>query len=153
MENSSNSSMERAVTAMLRIPPIVHRKILREIFSRAIHRTEFGIAQHHAMIMKMLQESGTLSSSEIGAITSISKAQMTQSIKKLVTMGLIEKQADARDRRRLNLRLTPKGQATIRSMDELMFDLLKERLSGLSEEELKKLAIAHEEIAEILSNL
>ena len=146
-------SMDRAITAMLSIPPIVHRKILQEIFSKAIHQTEFGIAHHHAMIMKILQESGPLSSSEIVAMTSISKAQMTQSIKKLVGMGLIEKQVDASDHRKFNLRLTPKGQATIQSMDEMMVNLLQRRFSSLSEEELEKLAVAHENIAEIFLKL
>lgn len=146
-------SMDRVIATILRIPPTIHSKILRETFSKAIHQAEFGLAHHYVMIMNILQESGTLSSSEIGAITSISKAQMTHSVKKLVMMGLIEKHSDANDRRKFNLRLTPKGHATNQSIDENIANLFRERLSSLSEEELMKLTISHENIAEIFLKL
>jgi len=56
-----------------------------------------AMANHHATIMKMLQKSGTLNSTELGEILFVSKSQMTHSTEKLMKMGLVEKKPNIKD--------------------------------------------------------
>lgn len=77
---------------------------------------------------------------------------MTHSTEKLVNMGLIEKQQDTVDRRKVNIRLTSKGQTTIQRIDEVMLDLIQERILGLSDDELEKLAESFDNFVEVFSS-
>jgi len=142
--------MDRAITAILRFPPIV-RKMQREMYARGEPKVGIAIAYHHVLIMKMLQELGMLNTSELGAMIFVSNAQMTHSTEKLMWLGLIEKDRDIVDRRKVNIRLTPKGEETIQTIHEVMVDLVRERLSGLSDSDLQKLAESFDNIVEVFS--
>jgi DNA-binding MarR family transcriptional regulator len=116
---------------------------------------QFGmdIAPHHLMIMKELKESGTLHSSEIGGAISIAKPQMTHSIDKLIGLGMVERETDTGDRRKISIRLTQKGQDTVERLDKIMKELVSDKLSVLSDDELDKLAESFNYIAETFSKL
>ena len=75
-----NQRLDRVIESMIQIPPIMHRKLHRELFKVVLQQFGMDIAPHHLMIMKELKESGTLHSSEIGGAISIAKPQMTHSI-------------------------------------------------------------------------
>jgi DNA-binding MarR family transcriptional regulator len=105
------------------------------------------------MIMKMLHESGTLYSSEIGDGISIAKPQMTHSIDKLIGLGMVERQPDTKDRRKINIRLTQKGRDTVDRLDRIMKDFLSDKLSVFSDDELEKLAESFNYIAETFLRL
>jgi len=150
MGNQSSESLDRAIAATLRFYPMT-RKIQREILARGQQKAGVDIAYHHAVIMITLQEHGVLSSSELGGMICVSKAQMTHSTDKLADMGLVEKQQDAVDRRKVIIRLTPKGEATVKKIDEVMLDFIHEQLSSLSNEELEKLAESFDNIIEVFS--
>ena len=145
--------LDRVIDVMVRIPPIMHRKVHRTIFKATLDEMGREIAVHHLMIMKVLRESGVMHIKEISEITGIAKPQMTHSIDRLIDQGLVERQPDTEDRRRINIRLTGKGRDTLQRLDEILQDRMKERLSTLSDEELEGLARAFEYIAETFSKL
>lgn len=74
MRKQSPESLDRAIAAILRFPPIM-RKIQREFFAKGQHRAGITIAYHHVMIMRTLHDFGMLNSSDLGAITFVSKAR------------------------------------------------------------------------------
>jgi DNA-binding MarR family transcriptional regulator len=148
-----NKHLDRVIESMVRIPPIMHRKLYRELFRVVLQQFGTDIAPHHLMIMKMLQESGTLYSSEIGDGISIAKPQMTHSIDKLIGLGMVEREHDTEDRRKINIRLTQKGRDTVERLDQIMKDLVRNKLSVLSEDELGKLAESFNYIAETFLKL
>ena len=150
MVKETPAPMDRVIAAILRFPP-VFRKMHREVFARGQNQVGIAIANHHVMIMKILHENGTLSSTEIGEILCVSKSQMTHSTEKLMKMGLVEKRPNIIDRRKVDIALTPKGQAAIRKIDKVLLDLLHEHLSDLSDDDLEKLAGSFDNIVEVFS--
>ena len=142
--------MDRVIAAILRFPPIF-RKMHREIFARGQQKVGIAIASHHVMIMKILHEAGILSSTEIGEVLCVSKSQMTHSTEKLMKMGLVEKRPDIIDRRKVNIALTPKGETATQEIDKVLLDIIHERLSSFSDEDLEKLAESFDNIVEVFS--
>ena len=145
--------MERVIESMIQIPPIVHRKLHRELFKVVLQQFGMDIAPHHLMIMKELKEWGTLHSSEIGGAISIAKPQMTQSIDKLIGMGMVEREPDTKDRRKISIRLTQQGRDTVERLDKIMKDFVRDKLTVLSDDELDKLAESFHYIAKTFSKL
>jgi DNA-binding MarR family transcriptional regulator len=148
-----NQRLNQVIEAMVRIPPIMHRKLHREFIKAVLQQFGADFAPHHLMIMKELQESGTLHSSEIAEAISVAKSQMTHSIDKLIGLGMAERGRDAEDRRKINIRLTQKGLDTVERLNKIMKDLVSHRLSVLSDDELRRLAESFNCIAETFSKL
>lgn len=149
----AKESLEQAIEEMVQIPPIMHRKLHRGLIKVVLEEVGANIAPHHMMIMKMIQESGPRSSSEIGEMLSIAKSQMTHSVDKLVALGMVEREHSTEDRRRIEISLTDEGRSMLEKVDEIINDHLKERLAIFSDDELKKLAECFRYIAEIFSKL
>ena len=145
--------LDKVIELLGRIPPIIHRKIRRDLFKVVFQRVGEDIAPHHLLIMKVLEEEGVLHISEIGDMAVISKSQMTHSIDKLIRLGMIERQPDAKDRRRANIRLTEKGRTTVEEVDRVSKSLMRAKLSSLGDEELKKLSDSLNYIAEVFSKM
>jgi len=145
----SDEILERAIEEMVRIPPIVQRKLHRDLFKVVLEEVGANIAPHYMMIMRMIQESGPLSSSEIGEALSIAKSQMTHSVDKLIDLGMVEREHDTEDRRKIEISLTDKGRSMLEQVDETINNHLKGRLAMLSDSELEKLTESFRYIAEI----
>ena len=145
--------LEQAIEEMVRVPPILHRKLHRYLFKVVLEEVGASIAPHYMMIMRLIQESGPLSSSEIGETLSIARSQMTHSVDKLAEMGMVEREHGTEDRRKIKISLTDKGRLVLEQVDETINNHLKERLEILSDDELAKLAESFRNIAEILSKI
>ena len=152
-ETEQPDPIDRAIDAILRLQPIMHRKMRREVFFAGLRQLGMNIAAHHVIIMGVLQNLGRATSSEIGEATYISKAQMTHSTSKLIRMGLIESHPDTRDKRKANLQLTAKGRHTVDRMHQIIVRLLKESLSSLPPDEVEKLGRSLEEAASVFMEL
>ncbi len=136
----SADHLEKAIDELVRIPPILHRKLHRDLFKVVLQEVGADIAHHHMMIIRMIQESGPLSSSEIGEMLAIAKSQMTHSVDRLIELGMVEREHSTEDRRRVRISLTEKGRSTLERVDKSINNRLKEKLAILSDNELKKLA-------------
>jgi len=130
--------------------PVI-RRMQYNLYARGLQELDIDIANHHATIMKMLQESGTLSSIELGKELFVSRSQMSHSTKKLMKMGLVEKRPNLIDRRKVKIALTPKGEAEIQKMDTALLDLIHERVLGLSNDDLEKLTESFENIVQVFA--
>lgn len=149
----ADEPLEKAIEEMVRIPPIVHRKLHRDLFKVVLEEVGVNIAPHYMMIMRVIQESGPLSSSEIGETLSIAKSQMTHSVDKLIELGMVGREHGTEDRRKIEISLTDKGRSMLGRVDQTINEHLKERLAILSDDELKRLAESFRYIAEILLKL
>jgi len=145
--------IDKVIEEMVRIPAIVHRKLHRDLFKVVLEEVGADIAPHHMMIMRMIRESGTLSSSEIGGMLSVAKSQMTHSVDKLVRLGMVERKHCTEDRRKVRISMTDKGLSTLERVDKSINNRLKEKLAILSSDELEKLAECFRYIAISFSKL
>jgi len=149
----NNENLDTVVELLTRLPLIMHKRILRDVFKVVRGHLGMDVTPHHIMIMKVLQESGTMHSSEIGESIMIAKPQITHSIDKLIGLGLVERQHDLKDRRKINISLTEKGKTTVEKLDLLLKNSIKTRLSSLQKGELEKLADSLRTMAEILTKI
>ena len=146
-------SFNQVFELLVRVLPVMHRKIHRDVFKGAIEQTGEDMAPHHLMILKMLRDGGLSTMSEIGEEISISQSQMTHSTDRLIILGMLERQVDALDRRKIHLRLTAKGKECLMKMDSAMRDRLESKLSLLSDSDLKRLSASLGDVAEIFTKI
>ncbi|WP_395703169.1 MarR family winged helix-turn-helix transcriptional regulator [Aquabacterium sp.] len=70
--------------------------------------------------------------SELAEHSGRDKAQLARLIKRLLEIGLLQREPDADDRRQLRLRLTPEGRAVQRTLQQQRQRLAKAAVAGLS---------------------
>jgi DNA-binding MarR family transcriptional regulator len=131
------------------VASVTRKKILRDVFKDAYK----NISYHHLEIMRMLYESGPLPISVIGKTLATSKPQMTRWVDRMVALGLIERRLDTVDRRVINVALTSRGKKIYTSLDRAVKRSFGEKLSYLSDEDLKEMSAAMNRFADILSKM
>jgi DNA-binding MarR family transcriptional regulator len=144
--------LDEAVELLIDIPPVMHRKLHHLMLREAIDQAKQDMAPHHVTIMKMLKDIDAVPVSKIGNEIGISSSQMTHSTDRLISLGMIERQPDERDRRVVNIKLTTKGRETLEQMRFILKDQAKVTLSPLTDEDLDLLVISLRNIADIFLN-
>jgi DNA-binding MarR family transcriptional regulator len=126
----------------------------RDVVKVVLDQIGEDMAPHHVLIMKILAAaSGASHASELGETVGIAKSQMTHSIDRLIELGMVRRQHDTKDRRRINIQLTQKGKTTLERAERLLKDRWRARLSSLQEGDLEKLADSLGNMAEILTKI
>ena len=74
---------------------------------------------------------------EIGEAMGSAKAQMTQSIDKLVSLGMVNRQSSTQDRRKINITLIAEEKQVFEKIEPVIKRKLKEKLETLSDESKK----------------
>ena len=149
----ANEHLDEVVGLLISIPPTMLRKLHRDVFKTVFEQAGADMAPHHMIIMKVLQESGPLHVTEIAEELAIAKPQMTHSTDKLISLGMIERQPDKQDRRKINIKLTTKGRETIEKLQQIMRDRMKEKLSFLTDDDLERLAASLRNMADIFAKV
>lgn len=147
-ENTLDNIMENV--ALL---PKVHRTAHRDIVKVALETLEEGLTRYHVEIIKVLDDFGTLHVAEIGDVLLVAKPQMTRLIDELINLGMVERQSDTEDRRKINITLTDKGTRALEAFIAAVRTRLRERLSCLSDEDLEDLSRCLIKLREIGSKL
>jgi DNA-binding MarR family transcriptional regulator len=100
-----------------------------------------NLSRLHLAIMGMLGRE-SLPISEIGMRLVAPKSQMTRLVDQLVSLGIVVRQPDARDRRVTNISLTDHGRAVLRERRELVKKNIRKKISCLTSAELATLSDA-----------
>jgi DNA-binding MarR family transcriptional regulator len=145
---SVETSLDQIMDALIHIPPIFAKKLLKMDPSGF----EPGLTRLHFTIMGVLSQ-GNLPVSELARALLITKPQMTHLVDHLVKMDVIERQPDSKDRRVINLALTEKGKVMRDSFRQKIEENIKEALAGLTPEELASMADALDTLRNIGSKL
>jgi Transcriptional regulators len=130
---ASKSSLQRAVDGILESLPPVWDRIRANL--RAAGTGEFGITIEQFRVLRQLRK-GAGSVSELAERRQVSRAAVSQAVDVLVAKGLVTRLADASDRRCVRLELTDRARAALDANYETNRAWMKERMSGLSREEL-----------------
>lgn len=148
-----NSTLARIIDDLVSLPPLIHRSIRRDLFKKPLSSMEAGISPLHVEIMKMLERSETMHLAEIGGTLRIPKSQMTRLMDRLVSLGMVERQADAVDRRTVNVTLTNKGRNALEEIEQLIRDSMRANLSRLTNEELEEMSVLLRRLRAIFARL
>jgi len=135
------------------LPPLIGRSIRRKLVRTAMAHIREDISPPHFEIIKTLEDAGTLHVTEIGERLQIPNPQMTHLIDKLVTLDMVERQPDTKDRRTINIALTRRGKSLLKKHRKMIEDAIKKILASLTDEDLEELSTSLKKLHEILSKL
>ncbi len=146
-EGSSVEKMDKMLDDIYSIVPLFHRTILR------VENQGHNPNSSDFKVMGILMRHGPLPMSKIGAWLGISKPNMTSIIDRLITEGWVERKQDQKDRRVIEVGLTPQGKMYMEDRWKEARESARKKLSTLSEEERKTLYASLESVRVILSKL
>ena len=134
---------ERLTDLLLSVPTMT-RRLSRDVFRLVREQTQQrNMSEHHLVILMELR-SGRLPIGEVGRRAGVSKSQMTHASDDLVRMGMIERQIDTQDRRKLNINLTRRGSDILRAAQSSISTRLPSILSSLEDYQQRALIDALE---------
>jgi DNA-binding MarR family transcriptional regulator len=149
--NHTSSKPELVADRILRLCFVLQQEIDRKIVVSSIKDCNPEITFQNLLIMKALEGSKGTHMNAIGEILNISKAQMTQSIDKLVALGMVSRQDSTKDRRKIDIFLTKKGNRVLEEVDIIIKRKMLEKITDLSSIELDTLLKALEHNIEFFS--
>lgn len=143
-----NEAIDSILENLFQVLPIIHKKLLR----MDLGGVTGNLSRLHLAIMGMLG-GGSLPISEIGMRLVAPKSQMTHLVDQLVSLGIVVRQPDAKDRRVTNISLTAHGRAILRECRELVKQNIRNKISSLTAEELAALTDALVKLKDIGTKL
>ena len=129
---------------LVSIHPLLYKSISKPL------RTETSITPAGMFVLGRLKRHGILSMSEIGKYLSMPKSHITVIVDKLIEEGCVERQSDPHDRRIVNILITEKGLIYFEEIKLAISETLKSKLKLLSSDELEILAVASQQVKDIL---
>jgi len=145
--------MNRVVDDFLSLLPLMRRSVSKKVLKSALAQIEEPITMPQFEIMKTLLEEGRLHIAKIGEKLSIPKPQMTHLIDRLVSLEIVQRQADKIDRRTINIALTTKGKTMIEEHDGMVRESIIGKLSCLTDAELQEMSDSLRKLSRILFKL
>jgi DNA-binding MarR family transcriptional regulator len=142
--NPTSSKPELVADRILRLCFLLQQEIDRKIVVSSIKDVNAEITFQNLLIMKALEGSKGTHMNAICEILNISKAQMTQSIDKLVALGMVSRQDSAKDRRKIDIFLTEEGNRVLTEVDVIIKRKILEKIGNLNSTELDTLLKALE---------
>ena len=117
------------------------RRLAREACQRV------GITATQLNVLKLLEEIGELSLSELSRRLAAQNSSVTGIVDRMVQAGLVLREQSAEDRRVWRIRMTPKGAEIAARTQVLPWDLLREALGSLDRREKEQLTQILEKVA------
>lgn len=146
---------ETTMVRLLRITQFGLGNYFEPVF-RSLNLTE---STFHVLCLLLATENGMASPSELSEMVGTSRANMTRLLAELMRDGHVTRSVDARDARRHNIAITPKGRAKALETAPLLQEPERRAFSDLSEEEfalleklLRKLIISLDKSPHSLRN-
>jgi DNA-binding MarR family transcriptional regulator len=123
------------------IPTKLCRTMSLTIINGIISDFPDGFSKNHLTVVRLLDENGRMYITEIVDIVGITKPQMTATADKLIKMGLVTRENDNYDRRKIFLSLTPEGAQWAVKVNQNIDVIVDKLLSDFTENEIAELAI------------
>ena len=132
---------------LISIHPLLYKSISKPL------RHQTSITPGGMFVLGSLKRYGILSMSDIGKCLSMPKPHITVIVDKLIEEGYVERLNDPKDRRIVNILITEKGLKDFEEIKQAVSENLKIKLSTLSNEEQEILAVASQQVKEILISI
>lgn len=137
-------SILRAVRGIVRSVTIHSKRLLRET----------GMTLPQVLCLRAIgtasQAAEDVNAAQVARSVQLSPATVTGIIDRLERGELIERERDTADRRKVYLRLTPKGQEWLGSLPSSLQDRAAERLNSLSSERRRRILDTLNEVLQIM---
>lgn len=121
----------------------------RQFAQKRLKDAGFTITIDQWLVIKAILENPSIPQNEIGDLVFKDNASVTRIMSHLEKAGYLLRTVNESDRRKINLKVTRKGEKIIQAVQELVTKNRKDALAGISEEEI---AITHGVMARIAEN-
>jgi DNA-binding MarR family transcriptional regulator len=128
MTGLAQYAVDECSREVLEVVPLVMRDIRNQL--RKHGATEISVPQFR--VLNFLSRSEGASLSKVAEYTGLTLPSMSALVDSLVAGGLVTRQTDPEDRRRMTLTLTEGGQAKLKSARALTANYLSQKLRQLS---------------------
>lgn len=99
---------------------------------------EHNLTVIEADIISFLQNNpGKDTAADIVDLRMLSKGAVSKAVESLIQKGLLEREPDVKDRRKIHLKLRPQAEPAAGSIEEIRAEFLSTVLSGFTEEEVE----------------
>ena len=144
-----DKELDEIAEGLLRFFPVINI-----LFKRARNDAPPTPAKGQAYhILGMLKAAGPLPISVVGRRLAIAKQNMTTITDRLIEEGLVDRKADARDRRVINIGVTEKGVETLWEGKRNAKEALGRSLSELDEQDIHRLHAAFAVITDVFDKI
>jgi len=144
--------MQTLSEQMLRLGFLVKNYLLKPRRGIERDRTEFRPGNIHVLGW-LKSKGGPVSMSDLACASFVSKPNLTTMVDRLCADGLVERSADAADRRVVNVALTQEGMNFLIRHREEVAKFITDRLSILDDSDLERLKSLLDELTDILLTL
>jgi DNA-binding MarR family transcriptional regulator len=134
-----NEQLDRLTHSLLTSPVILTRKVDRQILSIALKDMHISMGMYHLLVLQVLAEENDQTVNDVGQKLAISRSQMTFATNFLVDLGLITRQHDDDDRRKIRIGMTLRGRWVTEELTKNIQREMARLLNDLSEAELIQL--------------
>jgi DNA-binding MarR family transcriptional regulator len=125
--------LDRLTLTLLITPEVLSRKIDKQFLTISLKDMHLSMGMYHLLVLQVLAENGDQTVNEVGQILAISKSQMTFATNRLIDLGLINRQLDDEDRRKIRIGLTLRGRWVIEELTKNIQKEMTRLLNDLSE--------------------
>ena len=139
---------ERIAENLIALLPFYHKKI----FQPGLGKTGMQVAQYRTLGI-LMREATPLPMSELGKRQYISKPYMTKLVDQLIRDGHVQRIPGTRDRRVINIAITPEGVRHLKQAGSLYKANIKTILSDLDRKDLEDLCQSLEKLRNIISRI
>lgn len=136
---ASQEQIETLLEALQKAPP-----------SHLFQDIDSGAAGMHAILLYLSKQEGTVTAGMVSASMNVSTARVAVLLKKMEAKGLIAKERDPDDARKINVKLSERGQALAAQAHEQIRTHVEAIIDQIGMERLLEFAAISEEIHAIV---
>ncbi|BCB02300.1 MarR family winged helix-turn-helix transcriptional regulator [Bacillus sp. KH172YL63] len=145
-EHIQHSYIDRLFTAF----QVSNRQIQQEMSTRL---KEMNLTVPQFYILSLLSASDGTKSTELAEKLEVKPSAITVMIDRLLKSDLVIRERDENDRRIVNLKLSPEGQAVFMKAKDMRREVFSRYLSYLDEEDVSQLVTIYEKLARAVENI
>ena len=123
----------------------------KHIFNPNALAKKFNIPHSHIKVLFYLVHNGPISISKMAKDLYVSKPNMTPVIDKLVEDGLVTRDYNPTDRRVILIKATPKALEVLKEGKEYIKEVIREKISPLSDEDISNLSSSLDTLLNIIN--
>ena len=134
-----DDQLDRLARSLLISPEVLSRKIDKQILTTALRDMHLSMGMYHMLVLQVLVDEGDQTVNDVGQKLAISKSQMTFATNRLIDLGLINRQPDDEDRRKIRIGLTLRGRWVTEELTKNIRKEISRLLHDLSDEDISEL--------------
>lgn len=145
----NDDKLDIIISELLSVLPMFQKKLIKP----NVEHDEYKFNHTHIQVLRILDEYGSCAISDVSKKLFISMPNMTKILNKLIDEGMINRAHDNKDRRVINISLTPKGDEYLKRKFMIVKESIRDRISDLDNSQIDVFASSLTSLKNILTQI